>query len=142
MIKTIRHPFWLVLALCLFAMIPLQYAYSQQPADPEVLALKSVVMCEDIRNLKPLNKAVVFSQSIGSVSCFSVFDPVPIKTVIYHLWYHRDKLSSRKKLHIRPPRWSSVSSIQLRECDQGPWRVEVVDSTGKIHKTVRFSITD
>jgi hypothetical protein len=45
-------------------------------------------------------------------------------------------------LTLKPPRWSTFSSIQLREADKGPWRVEIVDEKDRLHKTLRFSITD
>jgi len=106
------------------------------------LMMDRVVMCEEIKDLTPLNPAVVFSIKIGKVSCFSSFDPVPEKTFIYHKWFHRDDLSTTKRLTLQPPRWASYSTIQLRETDKGPWRVEISDQTGNILRILRFSITD
>ncbi len=118
-------------------------------ADPPVAAssspklqLVTAVMCEDVVNRLPFNEAVVFSITGGKVSCFTLFDPVPERTAIYHNWYYRDDLSTKIKLLINPPRWATYSSIQLREADKGPWRVEVTDSDGKVLQTIRFSITD
>jgi hypothetical protein len=51
-------------------------------------------------------------------------------------------LSTKKKLFLKPPSWSTYSSIQLREADKGPWRVEVTDDKGKLFATLRFSVTD
>ncbi len=99
-------------------------------------------MCEGIKELTPENQAIVFSITIGRVSCFTSFDPVPEETFIYHNWFCRDRLSTRIKLSLQPPRWSTFSSIQLREADQGPWRVEVTDQDGRILHLLRFSITD
>ncbi|MBU0987328.1 MAG: DUF2914 domain-containing protein [Proteobacteria bacterium] len=99
-------------------------------------------MCEEIKDYAPYNAAVVFSIAIGKVSCFTAFDPVPEKTFIYHEWYHQDKPSTKKKLYLQPPRWSTYTSIQLRETDKGPWRVEIIDHKGNLLDVVRFSITD
>ncbi len=109
---------------------------------PPGLTLTEAVMCEGIESYAPHMPAVVFSINIGKVSCYSNFDPVPKKTHIYHRWYFKDRLTTRKKLFLKPPRWASYTSIQLREADRGPWRVEITDKDGNILKILRFSITD
>lgn len=106
------------------------------------LTLEQAAMCEEIKEYTPYNSAVVFSIKIGQVSCFTSFDPVPEKTFIYHKWYHRDKPSTKKTLTLNPPRWSTYSSILLRETDKGPWRVEISDQNGNLFRILRFSITD
>ena len=106
------------------------------------LTLEQAAICEDIKEYTPYNSAVVFSIKIGKVSCFTSFDPVPEKTFIYHKWYHRNKPSTKKKMTLNPPRWSTYSSILLRETDKGPWRVEISDQKGNLLRILRFSITD
>jgi hypothetical protein len=106
------------------------------------LMMDRVVMCEEIKDLTPQNPAVVFSIKIGKVSCFTSFNPVPEKTFVYHNWFHRDDPSTKKRLTLQPPRWATYSTIQLRETDKGPWRVEISDQTGNILRILRFSITD
>ncbi|MGB8720530.1 MAG: DUF2914 domain-containing protein [Desulfobacterales bacterium] len=105
-------------------------------------ALLRAVICENIQNFAPVNPAVVFPITIGKIFCFNIFDPVVQKTFIYHDWYCRDKLSKRVKLDLQPPRWSTYSSIQLREEDKGPWHVIITDPDGNIFHILRFSITD
>lgn len=130
-----------VLAALLAAM-PVA-AQEQKPEDgPPVLTLVSSAMCEGVQGLTPQNPAVVFSIDLGKVSCFTRFDPVPEKTFIYHSWFREDKLITIVRLALQPPRWSTVSSVQLRQADKGPWRVEVHDREGKIFSVLRFSITD
>ena len=106
------------------------------------LMMEHSVMCEEIKDFTPQNPAVVFSINIGKVSCFTSFDPVPEKTFIYHKWFHRDGPSTKKRLTLHPPRWATYSSIQLRETDKGPWRVEISDKKGNLLRILRFSITD
>ncbi len=118
-------------------------AWSQEasslPADP---VLVKAVMCESIQKLAPVSPAIVFSIDLGQVTCFTKFDQVVVQTVIYHKWYHKGKLISAKQLSLNPPRWSSVSSMQLRDADKGPWQVAVTDENNKLLYTLRFSITD
>jgi len=106
------------------------------------IALVKAVICEDLNDLVPQNPTTVFSIERRKAICFTSFDPVPEKTVIYHHWYHRDQSSARIKLTLKPPRWSTYSSIQFRAEDIGPWRVEIKDSQGHIYHVLRFSITD
>lgn len=106
------------------------------------LGLKEAYMCEAVKNFSPFNPAVVFSISARSISCFTFFDPVPEKTVVYHKWYRKDRLTTTQSLTLEPPAWRTYSSIQLREADKGPWRVEIVGPKGSILKTLRFSVTD
>ena len=115
---------------------------TSEATSSEKLKLGQAVMCEGIRDYKPENVAVVFSTTIGKVSCFTAFDVVPEQTVIYHKWFHKDNPSTEKRLTLQPPSWASYSSIQLRETDKGPWRVEIYDQDGNLLHTLRFSITD
>jgi len=117
-------------------------AIAGQKEDSGPLRLVHAVMCEEVKDGRPDHQAVVFSLGLGEVFCFTAFDPVPAKTFVYHRWFHRDRISTRVRLSLQPPRWSTYSKIQLRADDRGPWRVEVTDSTGTVLQTLRFSITD
>jgi len=138
--------FFLFILLCIDFLLSSdtlsQEKNSSPPSSSGQAILVQVAMCEDIQEFTPKNQAIVFSISIGRVSCFTSFDPVPQQTSIYHNWFFRDKLSKRIKLSLQPPRWSTFSSMQLREADQGPWRVEITDQDGHILRLLRFSITD
>ena len=135
----------IALGLCL--LFPLS-AGSQSGADEStpttgnIIALVKAVMCEDIQGNTPINPTTVFSIERRKAICFTSFDPVPQKAVIYHHWFHSDNPSARVKLTLKPPRWSSYSSIKLRAEDIGPWRVEITDSQGNIFHVLRFSITE
>ena len=129
----------LIFAHSIFA----QNARHPEPdASGKKLTLDRAVMCEEIKDFAPQNPAVVFSIKIGKVACFTSFDSVPKKTFIYHKWFHKNNLSTDKRLTLQPPRWATYSTIQLRETDKGPWRVEISDQNGKLLYILRFSITD
>lgn len=107
-----------------------------------VLTLKEAVMCEEIKENAPVNKTIVFSIAVKKAICFTSFSEVPEKVIIYHNWYKRDKLIARMRLRLKPPQWTTFSSIPLKEKDKGPWRVEVIDPEGKLLRTLRFSLTE
>jgi hypothetical protein len=129
--------FWAALA-----GLPPAAAEDGSEAAKRPTTLVRAVMCDGIDNFAPVNPAVVFPISIGRIFCFTTFDPVAAKTFIHHDWYCRDKLCKRVKLDLQPPRWSTYSSIQLREEDKGPWHVNITASDGEVLQTLRFSISD
>ena len=120
----------------------LRTGWSQDTSAADTLKLVRAVMCETIQEYAPVFPAVVFYIERGRVSCFKEFDRVPEKTYIHHKWYRRDSLVTVKRLTINPPRWSSFTSVQLRDADKGPWRVEITDADDNPMRTLRFSITD
>ena len=139
-----------ILLLVLFCLVfqptgqPLPLVLQALPAaaaSPQ-LTLVTAAICESVKELSPQYPAIVFSIVAGKVSCFSFFDPVPKKTFIYHNWYHRNNLTTKIKLTLKPSSWSTFSTIQLRESDIGPWRVEIADQKGKVIKVLRFSVTE
>ena len=141
-----REGITLLIVLCL-VFISASGGLSEPKAEPSShdvtknLKLVQAVMCETIKDQIPQNHGVVFSVGTGKVLCFTSFDPVLQKAVIYHNWFHRDHLSNKLKLTLNPPRWSTFTTLQLREADEGPWRVEVTDQAGHILAILRFSIT-
>ncbi|MCU0590367.1 MAG: DUF2914 domain-containing protein [Desulfobacterales bacterium] len=106
------------------------------------LALVQALVCEDVKEGIPSNPAIAFSISVGKIYCYTLFDHITEDTVVYHHWFFRDKPSARIRLAVKHPRWSTFSSIQLREADKGPWRVEIIDAGGRLLKNLRFSVTD
>jgi hypothetical protein len=131
-----------IFAIQVFLFFPLYFLNNVSAADADQLKLFEAVMCEEIYSDAPRNPTSVFSASKEKAVSFSVFDPVPQKTVIYHNWYHRDVPSAKIRLQLKPPRWSTYSSIQLRKTDIGPWRVEITDDKGQVFGVLRFSVTD
>ena len=112
------------------------------PEKPPRLTLKKAVMCEGLKELEPVNETIIFSVALGSVICFTAFDPVPEKTVAHHNWFKRDQIEKTINLTLKPPKWSSFSKIHIRNMDVGPWRMEITDSEGEIFRTLRFSVTE
>ena len=104
--------------------------------------LVQAVMCEYIEDYEPKGVAVTFSIDVGRISCFTSFNHVPDTTYTDHRWYRRDELVTTKRLTLKPPSWSTYSSIQLREADKGPWRVEIWNANDELIATLRFSVTD
>ena len=139
--RTIMLRFSSILFFLLLASAVQSQSDTNETAAGDVVLVQAL-MCEDIQGQTPQNATTVFSIERRKAICFTTFDPVPVETVIYHHWFHRDRPSARIKLSLKPPRWSTYSSIQFRAQDIGPWRVEITDSKGQIFQILRFSITE
>jgi hypothetical protein len=111
-------------------------------AESRTMTLVEAVMCEEARDTVVYGRAVAFSITLGQVTCLTVFDHIEDRSFIYHSWYRQDTLTTKKRLAIKPPRWAAASTIELREADKGPWRVEVSDPSGRLLTTLRFSVVD
>ena len=141
-----RLPLWLCFVCGVVAM-GMGVAGAQEKATVPAgtgghLALVQASICEKMEASAPVNCGVVFSSSLETIYCYTAFDPVPSDTVVYHEWYRRDKLKRKVKLSLKTPRWSTFSTKRISKSDQGPWRVMVVDATGTVLATVRFSVTE
>ena len=122
--------------------------HAQGPARPAAgsptskAALIQAIVCEEVKDGIPYNASVAFSISAGKIYCFTFFDSITEEMPIYHHWIFRDRPSARIRLSLKPSRWATFSSIQLREADKGPWRVEITYASGRVFKILRFSVTD
>jgi hypothetical protein len=149
MVTPVKKPVFLQIATVLSALL-LPTITAGQPsgsgqlatAQSAELVLGESTVCENVQNGIPEQSAVAFSVSLKRVYCYTDFSTVPEKSFAYHNWYLRDNLKASVKLTVRPPRWSTYSSIQLRDSDKGPWRIEITDEEGSILKTLRFSVID
>lgn len=130
------------LTIALFTFLFLNIFFILGPAFAASFSVEKAYICEEIVNRDPLHPAVVFRNGIEKIYCYTILDKVKDNDIIYHNWYKKDRLSSRIKLGIRAPRWATYSSIQLRDYDNGPWRVDITDAEGHVLKTLRFSILD
>jgi hypothetical protein len=138
--------------LCLFLLSALGLTAAWPPAceaqpplrkseEPPFKLLKAF-MCEAVSEGIPHGQGIAFSVSRGSICCYTLIDGIKEDSVIYHHWLCHDKSTAKFKLSLKKPRWATFSSIQLRDDDKGPWRVEITNADGRLLRTLRFSVVD
>ncbi len=115
---------------------------SSEREGPQRPTLEQAETCESIRDGLPVWPGRVFSVGNSRVYCVSTFSNIQRQYIVYHRWYHRDKLTATFRLKLMPPKYSTASSVQLRDNDKGAWKVEVVDEDGFVFKTIRFSVVE
>lgn len=134
--------YFFIFQLIFMGASPLLHAGQVQGVTESDPVLEQAVMCEAIDTFTPKNPAIVFSSNLGKIFCFTAFSRITETTYIYHKWFQKDRLISRKRLFLKPPRWTTVSSMQLRMADRGPWYVEITDQNDVLLQRLRFSISD
>ena len=83
----------------------------------------------------------ISSASVRALYCFSSINSTDRSpTVIRHAWYRNNEKIAEHELPVEGERWRSHSKQTVERKDSGSWRVELLDSGGKILKTVRFSM--
>lgn len=136
--KTIHAIRWgLMLGICIVIGAPVMAETAEIPP-----VVKSALMCESVQDGLPVNQTIIFNASSPSAYCWSEFDPVDADGVVYHEWYRKGVLITRKKLAVHAPRWATYSRLPLREADIGPWHLNITDENGNVLKTIRFSVTE
>ena len=106
------------------------------------IVLAQAVICEDLQELIPQNPTTVFSIERRKAICFTSFDPVSKKTIIYHQWIHRDRTSAKNKTDTQ-----TASLVDLQQHSVSCRRYRTLaggdhDSRGHILDVLRFSITE
>lgn len=59
---------------------------------------------------------------------------------IKHLWYKGDEKVAEYTLPVKGKTWRTYSKKRILKGLAGEWRVEVVDESGKLLKTVKFTM--
>ena len=139
--NALKYTFLILPLLFLGPVFPL-HAGEVQEVTADAPVLTQAIMCEAIDGFKPRNPAVVFSIDLGKIFCFTAFEHITEATHIYHKWFQNDHLISRNRLILKPPQWSTISSMQLRTADRGPWYVEITDKEDVLLQRLRFSISE
>ena len=94
-----------LLALLTLLLLPALSDPNLLEGQTEKPTLGQAVVCEEMKDGSPLNQGIAFPVSAGKVMCYTAFDPVPRKAVIFHNWYRKDELNTRIRLVLQPPRW-------------------------------------
>lgn len=132
----------LPLIICLMFSLTVRAQQTESVAGATTLVVKNALMCEGVQDGLPVNQTIIFDTSNASAYCWTEFDPVPADGFVYHEWYRKGILITRKKLAVHSPRWTTYSRLPLRKADIGPWHLNITDEKGNVMKTLRFSITE
>ena len=64
-----------------------------------------------------------------------------IPTEVVHVWSYGDVERARVSLAVKAAAWRTYSSKVIQSHEIGPWRVDVLDTSGNLLETINFEIT-
>lgn len=124
-----------IVFLCLLAPLSIQ---AQQAGD---VTVTTAVVCRNVVDRQPVEPSNSFPVSVGKLYCYTKVENVKNSENIVHAWYYGDTQRAMVSLNVNPPSWRTYSSKIIQPHETGAWRVEILDTTGNLLKTVHFEIT-
>lgn len=106
-----------------------------------LLSLKEINICKNIKNRNPIGIGEVFPNSVDSLYCFTKIENLGKKMEVRHVWYYENQIMTQVRYNVKKSNvyrsWTkkTISSFQI-----GNWRVEVQDRNGTIIGSKRFKI--
>jgi hypothetical protein len=104
------------------------------------LAVTSAVICKNVAERAAIGEGSDFSSTVGKLFCLTRLENIESATKIFHVWYFGDIERARVELNINPPAWRTYSSKIIQPHETGAWRVEILNGSGDLLKTVQFEI--
>ena len=82
-----------------------------------------------------------FSSLTPRLYCFTKVVGANQPTEVVHVWRYSDVERARISLAVKAASWRTYSSKAIQPHEIGPWRVDVLDTSGNLLETINFEIT-
>lgn len=127
--------FLLVFILSLMTALP-AFAEGGDLKITEIVITSKVVKGKPIDSIKRLS-----SSTDKNLYCFTrTVAPAGTETNIRHVWYNGAEKAGEFELAIKGEKWRTYSKKLIQKGLAGDWRVEILDSSGTLLKTVKFKM--
>ena len=81
----------------------------------------------------------ISSASVKALYCFTrLRSTSDVETTIRHVWYRDEEKVGEYVLPVKGAHWRTFSKKAIEKGWAGDWRVEALDSEGRLLKTVKF----
>jgi hypothetical protein len=132
-----RHLVCTCLFIGLFFLLPFQVLAQEGPLGVTEMSITTrIVRGNPVDSVQSIS-----SSSIHELYCFTkITASEDAESQIVHEWYRNDELVSRCVLPVRGTTWRTYSKKLVSSDMAGDWRVDVLDSTGNLLKTVKFTL--
>lgn len=101
----------------------------------EIVITSKVVKGKPIDSIKRLSSATE-----KRLYCFTRTEGGGEGSVIKHVWYHGEEKIGEFELPIKGERWRTYSKKLIQKGEAGPWRVDVLDRSGTLLKSIAFTM--
>jgi len=124
--------------VCLISLCLLIPAAGAQANKVQVVA---AAICKDVVEREAVDVGTQFSNSVSRLYCFTKAVSTEIPTEVVHVWSYGDVERARISLSVKAATWRTYSSKAIQSHEIGPWRVDVLDTSGNLLETINFEIT-
>ena len=104
------------------------------------MKVSEMVITSKIVKGKPIDSIKRLSSSTDkNLYCFTrITAPAGTDSHIRHIWYKGDEKVGEQRLPVKGEQWRTYSRKEIRKGLAGDWRVEAVDDSGTVLRTVKF----
>jgi hypothetical protein len=106
-----------------------------------MLQVASAVFCKKVEGLAAVDEGSSFPASVGRLFCLTHIENIQDATDIFHVWHYGDIERARVRLRVNSPSWRTYSSKIIQSHETGAWRVDILDGSANLLKSVQFEIT-
>ena len=111
-------------------------------ADDDGIRITEIVITSKIVKGKPIDSIKRLSSSTDkNLYCFiRTLAPAGTETKVTHVWYNGTEKAGQFELPVKGVKWRTYSKKLIPKGLAGDWRVEVLDSSGTLLKSVKFTM--
>ena len=125
--------------VCLISLCLLIPAVGAQEASK--VQVVAAAICKNVVDREAVDIGTQFSNSVSRLYCFTKAVSTQIPTEVIHVWSYGDVERARVSLAVKAATWRTYSSKAIQSHETGPWRVDVLDTSGNLLETINFEIT-
>jgi len=97
-------------------------------------------ICRDVVDREPVDAGTHFAPSVDKLYCFTQITGAQGPTEVFHVWFFAETERARVSLSVNGAGWRTYSSKIIQSHEIGDWRVDVLDTEGKVLETLLFEI--
>lgn len=105
-------------------------------------AVDELLLCRAVVDREPVEADTIFPDIVGKIYCFTKIMGAQEPVTISHVWYFNDREKARTDLEVRSKNWRTWSSKKILKGWIGNWRVDIVNSEGKVLASQEFTVTE
>lgn len=124
---------------CLLALF-LAFTVCNPPGIAMGLEVADGVITTQVVDRAPVDAVQTYSASADHLFCFTRVTGAAGDTSVTHIWYRNGVEVLRVELPVRSPDWRTWSVKAISPEWTGEWKVEVLDSEGKLLQTIPFTL--
>jgi Protein of unknown function (DUF2914) len=126
---------------CCYLLVLIFCALPQRAAADGLKITEMAVTTKIVRGNPIDSVRRISSASVKALYCFTrVASESDGETTIKHLWYKDGEKVADYELPVKGQKWRTYSKKAVEKGLTGDWRVDAVDSEGKLLKSVKFKM--